>query len=220
MSTPYIPAQDGQLDTWAQNFSATIAANPATYGLAAADATTITAAYTSYHAAYILLTSPATKTPTNVAAKDVAKAASLIVFRTYAQIVQNNAGVTNSAKAAAGLTVRSTARTPIPAPTTTPIVAFVSGQPGTSNLGYADAASPTTKAKPFGAIQMELWYDVPATGSPSLANATFAGLETKSPFAFATPSGATGKTIGVWGRWTTRRGLTGPWSSVLSIIGQ
>jgi hypothetical protein len=219
MSTPYIPAKDSLLDTWAQNFAATITANPGAYGLAASDATTITAAYTSYHSAYILLTSPATKTPSNVAAKDIAKASSLITFRTYAQIIQNNAGVTNSAKSAAGLTVRSTARTPIPAPTTTPVLNFVSGQPGVANLGYADAASPTTKAKPFGAIQVEIWYDVPATGSPVLDNAVFLGLETKSPFQFPTPDGAKGKTIGIWARWTTRRGLTGPWSAELDIIG-
>lgn len=219
MSTPYIPATDSGLDSWAQNFSAVIAASPSTYGLQASDATTITAAYTTYHAAYILLTSPSTKTPTNVAAKDVAKAASLITFRTYAQIIQNNAGVSNSAKSAAGLTVRSTAKTPVPAPTTTPIVAVVSQQPGLANLGYADAASPTTKAKPFGAIQMELWFDVPATGSPVLGNAMYFGALTKSPAVFPTPSGAVGKTIGIWGRWVTRRGLVGPWSSILTITG-
>jgi hypothetical protein len=219
MSAPYIPAQDGQLDTWALNFETVIAASPVTYGLATADATAITAAYNSYHAAYILLTSPGTKNPTNVAAKDAAKAASLITFRTYAQIIQNNAGVSNAAKSAAGITVRSTARTPIPAPATIPILAVVSQQPGIANLGYADSATPTTKAKPFGAIQVEIWYDVPATGSPMLANAVFAGVQTKSPFQFPTPTGAKGKTIGMWARWSTRRGLVGPFSAELDITG-
>jgi hypothetical protein len=219
MAAPYIPAKDSLLDTWAQNFSSVITSSPTTYGLSAGDATTITAAYTSYHAAYILLTSPATKTPTNVAAKDIAKASSLITFRTYAQLIQSNAGVSNSAKSAAGLTVRSTSRTPIPAPTTTPVLSLVSQQVGVANLQYRDAASPTTKAKPFGAIQTEIWMDIPATGSPSLANATFVGLETKTPFQFTTPSGAAGKTVGLWARWTTRRGLTGPWSAELDIIG-
>lgn len=219
MSTPYIPAQDGLLDTWALNFATVITANPAAYGLLAADATIITNAQVAYHAAYILLTSPSTKTPSNVAAKDIQKASSLITFRTYAQLIQSNTAVTNSNKAAAGLTVRSTARTPIPAPTTNPVLTLASQQVGVANIGYADAASPTTKAKPFGAIQLEIWVDVPATGSPSLANATFIGLETKSPISFETPSGGVGKTIGIWSRWTTRRGLVGPWSAQLSITG-
>jgi hypothetical protein len=219
MSTPYIPAQDGQLDTWANNFQTVIAASPATYGLVAGDGAAITAAYNSYHAAYTLLTSPATRNPTNVAAKDVAKANSLITFRTYAQIIQNNAGVSNGAKSAAGITVRSTARTPIPAPATIPIFGVVSQQPGLANLGYADSATPTTKAKPFGAIQVELWYDSPSNGTPSLANATYTGDYTKSPLTFDTPAGLTGRTIGIWGRWKTRRGLTGPFSAELAITG-
>lgn len=219
MSTPYIPAQDGQLDTWANNFRTTIAASPVTYGLVAGDSTSITAAYNSYHAAYLLLTNPATKTPTNVAAKDTAKASALITFRQYAQIIQNNAGVSNAARAAAGLTVRSTARTPIPAPATLPVLAVVSQQPGLANLGFADTATPTTKAKPFGAIQIEIWRDVPTTGAPNLANAEYVGDFTKSPFVIETPAGGVGKTNGIWARWKTRRGLTGPFSAELDITG-
>ena len=42
---PYIPSRDSKLDPWANNFQTLIAANPALYGLMAADAVIITAAY-------------------------------------------------------------------------------------------------------------------------------------------------------------------------------
>jgi hypothetical protein len=217
MSTPYIPAKDADFDNWADNFQTTIAASPGTYGLVAADATTITTAYNNWHAAYSLLLNPATKTSPNVAAKDVQKAAALITFRGYAQIIQNNQGVSNDAKSAAGLTVRATGRTPVPAPATIPILGLVSQQPGIANIGYADSATPTTKAKPYGSIQMEVWIDVAPTGSPSPTSSTYVGVETKSPSALATPSGSVGKQAYVYARWVTRRGLTGPWSTPLAV---
>ena len=217
MSTNYIPAKDSLLDTWMQNFQAVIAASPATYGLLAADATAITAAYNSYHAAYTLLTVPATKTAPNVAAKDTAKAAALVTVRGYAQVIGNNQGVSNTAKSAAGLTVRATGRTPIPAPGTAPVLGFIGATPQVQTLKFADVSTPTTKKKPFGAIQMEVWSFIgttPPVGGP--AGCTFVGLFTKTPFALNYQAGDAGKTAYIYGRWVTRRGLTGPWSAVLS----
>lgn len=218
MSTPYIPAKDADFDNWSNNFQTVIAANPALYGLASADATAITASYTTWHAAYILLTSPATKTAPNVANKDVQKAAALIVFRGYAQIIQSNLGVSNTAKSAAGLTVKATGRTPIPAPGTAPILGFIGATPGVATLKYADTSTPTTKAKPFGALQLELWTFVGTTPPVGgAAGCSFVGLFTKSPFSVNFSGGQAGMTCYAYGRWVTRRGLVGPWSAVLSF---
>jgi len=219
MSVPYIPAKDTALDVWANNFQTVIAAGPATYGLAAGDATSITAAFTAWHAAYLLAVNPATRTTATVAAKDVQKAASLIVWRTYAQLIQSNVSVSNMAKAAAGLTVKATGRTPIPAPGTAPILGFIGSTPGVQTLKYHDTSTPTTKAKPFGAIQLEVWASVgsiPPVGGP--AGTAFVGLFTKSPFPVNYLSPQAGMTAYYYGRWTTRRGLVGPWSAQLSAV--
>lgn len=217
MPTPYIPPTDSGLNTWAANFSAVIAASPATYGLATGDATAITSAYNLYHAAYLLATNPTTRTAPTVAAKDVQKAASLITFRQYAILIGANAGVSDMAKSAAGLTVRATGRTPIPAPGTAPILGFVGATPLVQTLKYSDTSTPTTKAKPFGALQLELWVDIQPIGTPGvLANAVFIGLQTKSPLAVNFLTANVGKVANYWGRWVTRRGLVGPWSALLS----
>ena len=217
MSAPYIPAKDADYDAWASNFATVIAGSPATYGLTSSDAAAITSANTSWHTAYILAVTPATRTSPTIAAKDVAKAASKVTFQSYAQIIQNNAGVTDMAKSAAGLTVRSTGRTPIPAPGTAPILGFVGATPLVATLKYADTSTPSTKAKPFGALQLELWIDIEAIGTPgTLGAAKFYGLFTKSPLAVNFQSGDVGKIAYYYGRWVTRRGLTGPWSAVLN----
>ncbi|MGN6368147.1 MAG: hypothetical protein ACTHN5_07805 [Phycisphaerae bacterium] len=216
---PYIPSRDSLLDTWAANFATTIAANPAAAGLSAGDATTITTAQTNYHNAYTLLTNPATKTPTNVAAKNVAKASMLVTLRTYANLIQSNNGVTNPTKSALGLTIRSTGRTPIPAPGTVPILGLVGQQPGVATIKYSDTSTPTSKKKPYGALALQLAYQVAPTGSPDPADASIISQVTKSPFAFNTPTGGLGKAVYLWGRWITRKGLVGPWSVALSFTG-
>jgi len=217
MTTPYIPARDTDYDTWANNFQTVIAANPAAYGLVPADATAITNSYNLWHPAYLLVANPATKTSVTVAAKDVQKAASLIVFRGYAQIIGNNQGVSAGDLAAAGLTVRATGRTPIPAPGTAPILGFIGATPGVHTLKYADTSTPTTKAKPFGTLALEIYAFIGTAPPPGGADdAVFQGLATKSPFTQSFGPGDVGKTAYYYGRWVTRRGLVGPWSAQLS----
>lgn len=217
MSTPYIPARDADFDAWGNNFQTVIAANPAAFGLASGDATAITASFNAWHADYVLVTTPGSRTSPNIAAKDVQKASSLVVFRTYAQQIQANAGVSNTNKAAAGLTVRATGRTPIPAPGTAPILGLVGNTPGVMTGKFSDTSTPSTKAKPFGALQLEIWYQIAPTAGPDPTMAIYSQVVTKSPFSFDTPTGALGKSTILFGRWVTRRGLTGPWSAPLSF---
>jgi hypothetical protein len=212
---PYIPAKNSLFESWALNFSNVIAANPSNYGLATSDATTITAAYTSWHAAYLLATSPSTRTPATVAAMATAKASSLITFRAYAQAIQANPGVSDMNKAAAGLTVRATGRTPIPTPTNVPILSIAAMQPGVAQINYRNSANPTSKQKPYGSIQVQLSYFIAPTGTPDPNTGNLGVLESKSPFLFPTPSGDAGKAVQLYGRFVTRRGLLGPWSALL-----
>ena len=73
MGTSYIPAQESLALTWMQTFANGIAADPAKYQLAPADATNISGVVSDYAAAYALAIDPSTRTPVNVAAKDDAR---------------------------------------------------------------------------------------------------------------------------------------------------
>lgn len=216
MTTPYIPPKDTDYDVWANNFQTVIAATPAAYGLAAADAVAITASFNAWHTSYLAATNPATRTSVTIAAKDVQKASSLLVFRPYAQIIQNNASVTDPSKAAAGLTIRATTRTPIPAPGTSPILGFIGATPLQHTLKYSDTTTPTTKAKPFGAIHLELWRYIGTTPPAGTDAYSFYGDMTKSPFAVDFNSPDVGKQAYYIAKWATRTGLDGPWSAPLN----
>lgn len=229
MSTNYIPAPDTAYDSWLNNFQTVIAAAPADFGLTAPDAAAITLAYNNYHATYLLAgTAPPHRTPVNpgartnvtVAAMNVQKASSMVTARAYASIIGANAGVSAGNKALAGLTVRSTARTPIPAPTTIPILGFVAAGIGVHVLNYHDATTPTAKAKPFGAIALQLVASIgnapPVGGAAGLQQV---GVYTKSPMqiSMASVASAVGANVYYYARWVTRRGLPGPFSAVLAV---
>lgn len=220
MATNYIPSKDADLVTWAENFSALITTAPTTYGLVAGDATAIAAAVNPFVAAYSVAVNPSTRTPATVAAKDAAKAAMLATVRPFAVQISLNSGVTNEDKTAVGVTVRKTVPTPVPAPTTRPALALASAQFGVQTLRYTDADMPTGKAKPPGAVGMELWVAVGTVPAIDPAQASYAATVTKSPYNHQTASADRGKVITFFGRWCTRGGsggaaMTGPWSDPL-----
>lgn len=217
MSTSYIPPKDADFAPWLVNFSTMITASPATYGLVAGDAVSIAAQNTAFAAAYALVTSPSTKTPTTVQAKNIAKANALATVRPYAQRIANNAGVSSSNKIALGLNPRTNPPTPVTQPTTLPVLSI----PSMINLGlimrYRDSlASPSVKAKPAGAIAAEVYVKTSATPIVDPTLLTFAGLQTKSPFTLSFTSGDIGKQAYVVARWVTRKGLVGPWGAIVA----
>jgi hypothetical protein len=216
MSTPYIPASDAGIDGWSANFSTLITAAPGTYGLVTADAVAIAALVATWHADYLLVLSPSTKTKTTVAAKDTARTTMLATLRSYAQQVANNAGVSPSNKTALGLNPRTSIPTPIVAPVTYPVITIPSMLPNGIVIRTRDElASPTQKAKPPGATNLELHGLPMMTGSPTTSIDLWPLLAntTKSPFVLDTTAMPSGETLYIAGRWATRTGLKGPYGT-------
>jgi hypothetical protein len=217
MSTSFLPAKDALLATWMQNFSTLITAAPATYGLAAADAVAIAAAVNPFISALATSTNPSTRTPTTVNAKNVARNSATVVVRGYGDTIRANTGVTDANKLALGLVVRDPTQTPIPAPTTSPILTIIAATPLQHTVRFADQNTPASRAKPSGVTQMQLYVSV-GTVAPVSPDATpFYGVVTKNPVAVNFASGDVGKTAYYYARWQTRRGLVGPWSALLQF---
>lgn len=220
--SPYIPAQDSALDAWSANFAALITALPATYGLIAGDAVAINAVVTPWHAAYLLAINPATRTPVTIADKDAAKTAMLPVLRGYAQTISRDPSVANMDKTAVGVNLPNSARPPIPAPTTQPTLALVSAVHNQQTLSYKDQSTPTTKAKPFGVIGLDLRQKIAVAAATGPDDCAPLGVVTKSPTVIGTDSGDVGKLATYYGRWATRSGpggkaQFGPWSAALVV---
>jgi hypothetical protein len=220
----YLPKTEKDLRDWALSFSGLITANPSTYGLMASDAAAIANVVNAFDAALTRATDRNTKTQGAVAAKDSAKAAMVAVLRRYAQVIKMNAGVTNEEKTDLGLTIDDTQPSPIPAPSTQPICSIIGATPMQHTLRFADAATPTKRAKPEGVLGLELYYYIgdnppvsPDAPQPAGGTTKFYGLATRPLLAVNLNPADKGKTATYYCRWITRTGLVGPWSTPVSM---
>lgn len=217
MTTPYIPASDAGFASWLLNFRTLVDVNFAAYGVSGPQVTAIDAADTAYQAAFLLATDPSTRTPSTIAAKNTAKFDALTTVRPIAQEINARPTVTDMMRSDLGLTIRKTVPTPINAPTTFPLLDILNATPGIHTIQYRDSDTPTTKAKPFGALQMELYRAVGVAAAPDPTTAVFVATITKSPFLVAQDPTDAGKIATYFSRWLTRTGLLGPWSSGVSL---
>ena len=74
------------------------------------------------------------------------------------------------------------------------------------------------KSKPYGVIGVQLYAKASATPITDPTALTFMGNFTKSPLTLALGSTSAGMTVYFAARWQTRKGLVGPWSSIISYV--
>lgn len=219
MATNYLPQPLSDFQLWADNFRDLIAASPTTYGLVAGDATTISTAINAFDTAYALSTAPGTRTKVTVQATVDARNAAVAVIRSYGRLILANAGVLDADKVDLGLHLRDAVNTPIPAPSTAPVVAVIGATPGVLTCTSRDSMSdPTVKAKPFGATQLMVHVHFGTTAPVTPSAAPWRANYTKTPFAIDTTPGTPGQTAYIYGRWQNQKGEVGPWSALATSI--
>lgn len=217
MAGSWIPEADGPLDPFVNNFQTLIAATPTAYALSTSDATAITAAYTSWHAAFLAATNPTTRTHATILTKNVQKGNVLSVIRGYGATIRANRGVSDALKAGLGIHVRDTSPTPVPPPSTYPLLTIDSFNLGTLSLHAADQNTPDKKARPVGTSGMLLFSVVATTPVTTPTGLEFNAFLTKPKFHSAFDPADAGKTVTYFGRWTNGKGELGPWSPPVSI---
>lgn len=212
---PYIPNRDADFLTWSQNFSTVLTANPALYGLTASDATAVDALVDTFTTAYGDATAPSTRTPVTVQAKNIARINAEAGIRPYAQAIANNAGVSSDDKIAIGVNPRTSVPSPIGQPTTFPDLSVNPTGPLQVTARYRDSeATPTSKAKPYGSTQVQIFGMTSATVVTDPTTLPLLATVTKSPTLMTFGSSDANKTCYFAARFITRRGLVGPWSAI------
>lgn len=185
---------------------------PGKYGLDASDATIIANLNTQFGELYVLCQSAATRTTGLVTQKDAVKASAKATCRVYAQQIKVNLGVSDQDKIQLGLHINDTTPTPIPAPTTAPILDLIGMFSGQHQLRYADELTPGSTRKPPGAIQIELYRYVGVNATSDFNLATLEGVYTRSPIQQTFEPEDANLIATYFARWRTQRGLVGPWS--------
>lgn len=218
MATSYIPSTDADFQVWLDNFSELITADPTAYGLSSADATALATLTTTYDNALAAATNGSTRGPSTVNAKDVARTNAQARARQLATIIQANPAVTEEQKTDLGITVRKTNKTPIPAPASSPLLAYIATTTGQQTLRYSDQMTPDSRSKPFGVVALQLSVWLTAIGTPPSGPANKVLIVTRNPFPVNFTNADLGKMATYVGRWQTAKGLTGPDSSSISAV--
>jgi hypothetical protein len=212
----YIPGGDPAFDAWQANFVSVVNGNLAGYGLVAGDMTPVTAGQTAWNTSFPAhLTAQAAATAAKET-KDANRETFTAAVRTVVRKIQATPAVTDTAKAAAGITVPDTTPTPSGPPTTAPVGQVDTSQRLQHTIHFSDAATPTSMAKPPGVRGCEIWMKVGSPPPTSAADLAFVTLDTRTPHVIAFDGADANKTVAYWLRWVSTRGETGPWSAAVS----
>ena len=213
----YIPAEDGKALTWMQKFSGVLSASPATYNVSDADAENLAMLVGRFAEAYPLSVNELTHGRVTVARRDEARGFAEQACRTFAILIKANAGISDPDKIAIGVRPVNPGRTPIDSPTSFPLLSVLGGTPLAQTVRYADSATPDSRRKPFGAIQLQLFVTLAEGVAADPADARLQGTHTRNPVGVGFDKADDGKVATYFARWITRRGEAGPFGPGASM---
>jgi hypothetical protein len=206
--TNYLPAKDAALLAWSTNFSGLITATPTVFGLTAPQATAYAALNTAYATA-LAAVDPGIRNKATVATKNAARASLKASARMLARIIEANPTITNAQKLTLGLTVRAVP-TPIPAPSTAPMLDIISVI-GRSVKVRLHGALGDRRGKPAGVALAFVYSFVGTTPPTDLTMFKFEGSSTRTTFDILFPTTvAGGSQVWLYACWANPRTQSGP----------
>lgn len=209
MPINFLPDKDQNLNAWAANFDTKITATPTAYGLVAADATAFHALAADFAVKLAAAVNPATRTRVTVAQKNISRAALKAKARALAKIVNAYPPLTNAQRAELGLTVRDTTPTPVPPPTTKPLLSV--DPDGTLRL--VDETMPDRRSKPTGVRGAIVFTKLDGEAPVDPTDARFSILATRFVANVPVSAADNGKRLWVLAQWFNERGELGPVSA-------
>ncbi|MCH8852331.1 MAG: hypothetical protein IID41_06710 [Planctomycetes bacterium] len=214
----YIPGPDAEFDGWQENWVTYAVANAVALGLdPLADIPAIQAAKIAWDTDYDGNLTAQAAAQAARAAKDTERDTYVTLLRSFSQQIQNRSGTTDEQRGGLGITIPDTTPTPVPAPTTAPVLNIVTDE----RLRHVVEASKTPEeggglGKPSGVRGVQLWRKI---GEPAPANETelaFASEFTRTRMTLDYQMTQGGQTVYYQARWVSTRGDTGPWGELVS----
>ena len=212
----YIPGPDEAFRTWAEAFSSGISAN---------------GAFMLTRASRIdpggcrrLRLSPCDREqrihphPPDHHRKDDSRSICESLCRQYAILIKENTGIADEDKIAIGVRPINPNREPVDCPQTSPLISIIGATPGSQIIRFADSTTPDSKAKPFGASELQLFVAIGTEETAPLSDAQFYAKVTRNPVAVEFAEGDDGKIATYYARWASVRGEVGPWSLPVSMV--
>lgn len=218
MAKDWIKSKQSELVAQCQDVSAKITAAPASYSLLPADAVALAALVTAFVTAYGLWADPATKTAVVTEQKNLAKDNLIALMRSYGRRISANPNISDDLKVGLGLNIRDNP-SPVPAPSSKPVLTVLSVSERTVRLKIADENTPNKRAKPAGATEYEIFTHAGDSAPADISLWTYQGQGTKATVdVTVADSVASGSVVWIIARWCSRRGLPGPKGSPVNAV--
>jgi len=216
MSDDLIPKNDDAFNKFQAQFVAAVAANPASYGVPAADVTQMQADQVAWNTAYPAHVKAQEEARTAAEKKNASRGKLEGDVRGAAKKVNGTPGVNNALRVSAGMQPHATTRTPAAVPSTKPIGRTEPAAHYTIEIHIADELTPKRAAKPAGARLCQIWMHVgdPAPADPS--GFAFVRNVTRTSYLDVHPAADAGKSVYYLLRWENSKGEPGPWSDVVT----
>lgn len=223
-ATDFLPRREADLRGFSVNFNSKInSIGPQSLGLTAAQAADYNQVHNSFMAAYVLATSPSTRTRPVVVAKRAAVKALRQLARQLAAIIRAQPGVSDHQKAVLGLTINGAGgRSPrIARPRTAPRLYITPLEGGRIRLRLRDPGEPAKRGKPTGARSALIMRWVGGHPEPDMSKWKLAGMTTRTTLIITLPQTVGGVpripgpgVPGVWIKacWQNPRSESGPFT--------
>lgn len=220
----YMGTTDAEQVTWLRTFIDALGAAPATFFVDPAEVAVMLGLVVAVEATFAtggttggFANNPATYTPVTSAAFAADLSSAKGMAGPMAMLIKQNPGVADLDKIAAGIRPVNISRTPVPTPTTIPILAVLFAGPGTHTLEFADSDTPASKQKPFGAIGMQLFVAIEVAATMDFGLAKYLLQAPQNPVFAAFDVLDNGKVATYFARWITRKGLEGSISAPVAM---
>jgi hypothetical protein len=214
----YLPSADGDFQLWQQNFVTYAAGHMAELGLMATDLVDAAVAQTAWDTAYAANNSAQITARTAAQFKKDKRSSFEDCIRPLVRRLQASPDVSDDERRALGITVRDGTSTPtsvVGISSNRPLATVDTSQRLRHEIKFVDEATPTSRAKPSGAMGCEIWVKVGAApADPS--ELTFVALDTASPYIAEYNGADAGKTAYYMLRWVNTRSEKGPWSETVA----
>lgn len=212
MGKDYIPASDAELLAFGNNYLAAITATPAIWGLSAGDVAgmnDVTSGFSDDLGNHITAQAQAKM---KRQAKDASRRDLIALLRSQIRRVQAHPGVNDMMRAELGITIPDLVPTPIPAPTTAPILTVDFSNRGEHSVNFKDELTPNSKAKPAGVVGCAIYRKVTDVQPAGISTMEYVGTSSSSPQRLVYEESQYGSQVFYVGFWETAKGLRGPMS--------
>lgn len=214
MTTDYIPGNDAEFTMWSTAFVNSVKVAQEAYNLTEDEVTALETSANAWESSYTDMFSKRDAARAATVGKDNMRETFEGLLRSISQKIQSDPNVSEELKVDAGLPHRSSSRSPVPVPTSTPIAEIEACNIQEHRLMFTDSLEVHRRRRPHGVFGVEIYAFVGDSAPTSNDQFEMKATVTRMKATFNFTNEQAGKVCYYRFRYINTRGEVGPWSMI------